>query len=156
MLVIWWVVRGEEPKYSRTLQWLGWERINMVGWGWSGWLGYVNGAWCLDAGCLILVRWWGVLQFRSFDCAPPFAIFLRQGYEGTSYGGQAVQALFAQDFRFAPVLDFVWWRLNSSKDFPWRKSCWFGINENGEACVRTVGHLWFLGSSAGKFLLVFR
>ncbi|MFH1883461.1 MAG: hypothetical protein ABIL62_12205 [Planctomycetota bacterium] len=22
-------------------------------------------------------------------CAPPFAILLRQGYEGTSYGGQA-------------------------------------------------------------------
>jgi hypothetical protein len=33
----------------------------------------------------------------AFDFAPSFAILLRQGYEGTSFGGQAGQVLARND-----------------------------------------------------------
>jgi len=35
----------------------------------------------------------GFHNFASFGFAPSFAILLRQGYEGTSFGGQAGQVL---------------------------------------------------------------
>ena len=38
---------------------------------------------------LVILSTFDYLFGCPFGCAPPFAILLRQGYEGTSYGGQA-------------------------------------------------------------------